>query len=226
MKDKLLSIIAHDLRGPVGNFSSILEIVIENLDTFDKQTVSETLLDLHCSGSKVFTLLENLLSWARNQNDNIDYSPEAFCLTTLIMQNIELLEHTASKKQITFHTAFDETIEVFADKNMVDTVVRNLFTNAIKFSNLNAKIEVSTQQINHKASVSVCDFGVGMNEESLGKIFNPDVYHSTFGTANEKGTGLGLKLCKDFIAKNGGELFAESKPNQGSVFTFTLPKPN
>lgn len=223
MKDKLLSIIAHDLRGPVGNFSSILEIVIENINTYDKQTLLETLLDLHNSSSKVFVLLENLLSWARNENENIDYNPSLFRLDKLILHNIEFIEHTAAKKQISFHTDLQENTMVFADKNMLDTVLRNLFTNAIKFSLLNARIEVSTKYVNNKICVSVRDYGVGIDEDKLCEIFNPDVYHSTFGTANEKGTGLGLKLCKDFIVKNGGEIFAESKPDHGSVFTFSLP---
>ncbi len=224
MKDKLMSIIAHDLRGPVGNFGSALTMLIENLDTFNQQMLCETMNELNVSASRVFELLENLLAWARSQNNEIEFQPVTFNICNVITNNIELLENSASQKQISFIRNFPKNIEISADINMINTVLRNLLTNAIKYSNAGGKIEIKVQDKNHKALISVRDFGVGIDKNNLENIFSPNRYYSTYGTSNEKGTGLGLKLCKDFVTRNRGEIFVESRPGHGSIFSFTLPK--
>lgn len=223
MKDKLFSIIAHDLRGPVGNLSSVLEILIENFDNFEKKTMIETLNELKVSTSRAYELLQNLLKWARSQNQTIEFIPSALILKPLINKNIELLHSTASQKSIQFLNEVQDDITVFADENMLQTILRNLFSNAIKFSHKNSEVKVYTLISGSFAEIHVCDYGVGISDENLKKLFVSHAYFSTYGTNNEKGTGIGLNICKDFVERNGGKISVESKINAGTNFCFTLP---
>lgn len=223
MKDKLFSIIAHDLRGPVGNLSSVLDILIENLETFEKKTIIETLSDLKVSASRAYELLQNLLKWARSQNNTIDFHPAVLRIKPIIHKNIELIQSLASQKSIQFITDIHDDIEVFADENMIETILRNLLSNAIKFSFNNGLVKIYTKISEPFVVIHVCDQGVGINDENLKKLFVSHEYFSTYGTNNEKGTGIGLNICRDFVERNGGKIKVESNVNEGTDFAFTLP---
>ena len=223
MKDKLFSIIAHDLRGPVGNFGSALEVLIENLDTFDKETLSEILIDLKNSASRSYELLQNLLKWARSQNNTIEFAPTSQNLNNIINENIDLLQSSAAQKQITITTDIKDEISVFADENMLKTILRNLLSNAIKFSFNRGLVVVKAKKADDFAEIVVKDFGVGIKTENLEKLVSTHEHFSTYGTANEKGTGLGLNLCKDFVERNGGKMTIESKEGAGTEISFNLP---
>ncbi|MFP4470332.1 MAG: response regulator [Bacteroidales bacterium] len=223
MKDKLFSIIAHDLRGPVGNFSSALEMLISNLNNMEEELVMETLKDLKHSADRSYDLLQNLLKWARSQNNTIDFRPDTLDLNNIVLENLDLLRHTAAQKQICFHRKLDTNIKVYADENMLNTILRNLFSNAIKFSHRNGNVYVSINRTGKFAEVIIRDEGIGIKEENLQKIFKPYEYFSTYGTNNEKGTGIGLNLVKDFVEHNGGKIAVISEADQGTEFRFTLP---
>ncbi len=223
MKDKMFQIIGHDLRGPVGNFGSALDVLINNVENIDKQTLNETLIELRNSAERSYELLQNLLKWARAQNKTIDFRPENVNLSTIISENIELLRPTADYKHIRFQTDIEENLEVFADINMLNTILRNLLSNAIKFSEKGSNVYINTASHECTTRVSVRDEGIGISSENRKKLFKPYTYFSTYGTHNEKGTGIGLNLVKDFVEHNGGKLSIESEEGRGSEFIFTLP---
>jgi signal transduction histidine kinase len=179
--------------------------------------------DLDKSVKNLFTLLENLLEWSRSQTGNIDFTGEVFNLKEILDSNKTLLEAQAKTKKIAI--AIDAPAECFVKlhKQSINTVVRNLISNAIKFTNDGGAIRVGLNTTPQAISVSVTDNGVGMSDEVMNKLFRLDKKHSSKGTANEKGTGLGLILCREFIEKNGGKLRVQSQPGKGSVFTFTFP---
>jgi len=223
MKDKLFSIIAHDLRGPVGNFGAALEVLIENLDTFDKDTLSEILIDLKNSASRSYELLQNLLKWARSQNNTIEFLPNVHHLNQIIQENVDLLQSSASQKQITIKAQIQGDLFVYADINMLKTILRNLLSNAIKFSFPKGMVIINADKSDNFAEIVVEDFGVGIKSENIEKLMTSHEHFSTYGTANEKGTGLGLSLCKDFIERNGGKIKIDSEEGKGTKIHFTLP---
>ncbi len=223
VKDKLFSIVAHDLRGPVGNLGAALEVLIENLDTFDKDALAEVLIDLKNSASRSYELLQNLLKWARSQSNTIEFIPSAQNLNNIIQENADLLQSSASQKQITLKTEIDGKIEVFADVNMLKTIFRNLLSNSIKFSHQNGSVIVKAKKTGDFAKIIIQDFGVGIKSENIKKLLSAHEHFSTYGTANEKGTGLGLSLCKDFVERNGGKISVESEEGKGTEVFFTLP---
>lgn len=222
MKDKLMSVLAHDLRGPVGNFGAAIEMLLEDFENQDKNLIRQTLEHLRKSASDIMILLQNLLEWSRNRTQSHASDPLLFDLSGIISENISLLADTALQKNIRLHYQ-PQKIKVFADRNMISSVLRNLISNAIKFSNPGSDVNITASENNETATVKVGDSGIGIDPDKLKTIFSPDNFHSTWGTANEKGSGLGLKLCADFIRKNYGSIKAESQPGKGSVFTFTLP---
>ncbi len=225
-KDKFFSIISHDLRNPfaaIVSFSRILKRDISNL-TVDE--LKELALELDKSVLKINNLLENLLQWSRTQTGKIRYEPEYIAVHEIVKDNINLFKNNAKEKGIKLVDAVDDNIPVWADKNMTDTVIRNLLSNALKYTDSGGEIVMESKIKDHKVFISVKDNGVGMTEESKAKIFRIDALHSTYGTMDEKGSGLGLLLCKEFIEKQGGEISFESELNEGSVFTFSLPLEN
>lgn len=223
MKDKLLSIIAHDLRGPIGNFGAAIELLLDGYNDFDANFVVETLEEIQKSASGVNDLLQNLLEWANCKNEVFDYNPHQINLNAIILSTINLLEGSASLKSITIN--FDSLIHVlaFADENMVSTIIRNLLSNAIKYSHPKSIVKLEISSDENAVKVSVVDQGVGIDAEKMKMIFLSEHIQSTYGTLNEKGTGLGLKLCKDFVEKNKGVISVESEVGLGSVFSFSLP---
>lgn len=221
-KDKFFSIIAHDLRNPFNaiiGFSELLRADFNDMD--DNQKIN--LLELiNLSSQTAYNLLENLLQWARTQTDNISYNPVRFDLVDSAKTVVDLHCGFARKKGLKIKNQIDARTLVYADENMVSTVLRNLVSNAIKFSNPNGEIVISSNRRSGMVEINVTDSGIGMDRESLSKLFRIDTYYSTSGTMGESGTGLGLIICKEFVEKNSGRIRASSSEGVGTTVTFTL----
>ncbi|MBA4056016.1 MAG: hypothetical protein C0490_14975 [Marivirga sp.] len=222
-KDKFFSIISHDLKGPLNSLTSFSSLLINHTDSLSKEEIKMFALDFDKSLKNLFSLLENLLEWSRSQTGNIEFTPESFDLSLLLEENKDLLKAQAENKRITLGYENGSHQMVNAHKNSVNTVVRNLISNAIKFTPQEGMITLELTKMGTDVVVSVTDTGVGMPPEVMHKLFRIDSKHSTKGTANEKGTGLGLILCKEFVEKNGGRIWVKSKEGQGSAFYFSLP---
>ncbi len=222
-KDKLFSIIAHDLKSPFTSILGFSQLLIENIRKYDI-TKTELFLGYINSHSKsTFTLLENLLSWAKSQTGKISYQPEKLNFNEIVKQVIDLSSLVAKVKKISLNYFLSENVTVFADKNMLDSILRNLISNAIKFTNEGGTIDIYAISENDAVEITVSDNGVGMTEEVMKKLFSIDKNHTSIGTNNEKGTGLGLIICKEFVEKHGGKISVESLVGEGTSFKFTLP---
>ena len=222
-KDKFFSIISHDLKGPLNSLTSFSSLLINHTESLSKEEIKMFAKDFDKSLKNLFSLLENLLEWSRSQTGNIEFTPESFDLAWLLLENMDLLNAQAQQKRITLVNANDHSVFVRAHKNSISTVIRNLISNAVKFTPEDGRITLDVHQNGKEVIVSVTDTGVGMSEDIINKLFRIDSKHSTKGTANEKGTGLGLILCKEFVEKNGGRIWVKSTEGEGSVFSFSLP---
>jgi len=223
-KDKFFSIIAHDLRSPITTLISLSELLKTDLDLLTPTQQSEILNSLSDLSKNYLKLLDNLLQWARMQTGRLKPEPEKFTIDTIIREVIQFYQIYAHEKQINLEFKPSPEKEVFADKNMIKTVLRNLVSNAIKYTAPDGVVSIATDDSDKNVAIVVKDDGVGMTQETIEKLFHLDQGYTTRGTANEKGTGLGLILCKEFIEKNGGVLHVESERGLGSIFHFTLPK--
>lgn len=220
-KDKILSIISHDLKSPLNSIAGSLNLLQEGLLT--REEFQRFVPDLNKNVSYTSSMLDNLLHWAKNQlgrGNNVN--PENINLRKLTLNKVELLSPQASQKGVTLQAKIDQPMVVYADDIMIQIVLQNLISNAIKFCNQGDNILVSAQQKGQDCIVSVSDTGLGISQENLEKLFSRESF-TTRGTANEKGTGLGLQLCQDFVEKNGGKIWAKSKLGEGSSFYFSLP---
>jgi signal transduction histidine kinase len=222
-KDKLFSIIGHDLRSPIGSLKQFVELTLSTSDLSHTQSISEMLEDIQKSTSTTYDLLENLLAWAKCQQNEVVFMPTRVNLCEVVDACTSLLAETARSKNISIHNQTSPNQFIFADQNMLMTILRNLLTHAVKFTHPNKNISLSVIDTGIGVSVSVKDEGVGINSENLDKLSKPNDFLTTFGTSDEKGTGLGLLLCKDFVKKHNGEIWVESELGKGSVFNFTLP---
>ncbi|HSO88451.1 MAG TPA: two-component regulator propeller domain-containing protein [Draconibacterium sp.] len=222
-KDKLFSIIGHDLGNQFNIILGFLELLVSDFKKLDSGKVEIHLNNIYNSSKHAFNLLENLLTWARMQTNLIQYNPEVFDVQSKITESVGLFEGACAKKNIKIEVIPDEEIMVFADVNMFSTVFRNLVANAIKFTNENGNISIQTEKKGDFCEITVADNGIGISEENLRKIFRIDSKHKTVGTMGEKGTGLGLILCKEFVEKHGGKIEVKSTVGKGSEFSFTLP---
>jgi signal transduction histidine kinase len=171
-----------------------------------------------------YQLLENLLGWAQSQTGRIEYCPKIIDVSLLLREVIDLLSPMAGKKSIAIKNFMTESIEVYADSDMMRTVLRNLITNAIKFTNIEGVIKISQSETERNIKITIQDNGQGMDMETAKNLFKIDSYHKSIGTLNEKGTGFGLIICKEFVEKNGGNISVQSKEGKGSKFSFTIPK--
>jgi len=221
-KDKFFSIISHDLKGPLNSLTSFSSLLINHTDSLSKEEIKMFASDFDKSLKNLFALLENLLEWSRSQTGNIEFTPETFDLAAMLEENKELLKAQAQNKKITLVNDNTGPLLISAHKNSINTVVRNLISNAIKFTPEEGRITLSVLKQNGEVVASITDTGVGMSQNVIDKLFRIDSKHSTKGTANEKGTGLGLILCKEFVEKNGGRIWVTSREGEGSVFYFTL----
>jgi ligand-binding sensor domain-containing protein/signal transduction histidine kinase len=225
-KDKFFSIIGHDLGNQFNIIVGFLEVLVSDFKKLDATVVERHLNNIFNSSKYAYDLLENLLTWARMQTNLIEYNPQAFDVHSKITKTIELFDGASSKKNIKIKVTTNEEILIYADVNMFSTVIRNLIANAIKFTNENGTISVSAKRKKNLCEISVKDNGVGISGEDITKIFRIDSKHKTLGTNGEKGTGLGLILCKEFIEKQHGKIWVESAVGKGSRFSFSLPLKN
>lgn len=223
-KDKFFSIIAHDLKNPFNALLGFSELLEKNFDSYTKEEVKEYINVIYESSQSLFKLLDNLLQWSRTQTKSISYHPEQFELLPLVQQEVIFLHINSDKKKITVNVIINEAITAYADKNIISSVVRNLISNAIKFTNTNGNIEISAKDLVSEIEVSISDSGIGIDTDDLDKIFQLNSSISNKGTANEDGTGLGLLLCKEFTEMNHGRIWATSNKGKGSTFFFTIPK--
>jgi PAS domain S-box-containing protein len=222
-KDKLFSIIAHDLKGPFSSILNLSELLHETLH--NDMVKSETFIEhINSSAKNTLILLDNLLNWAKTQTGKIKFEPERLSLQPIIQGIVTLLSSSAKMKNIVLRNFQSEDIMVAVDRNMIDTILRNLISNAIKFSHSGGTVNIFAISHLHDVEIVIADEGVGMNEKTQNQILNIDANVSTTGTANEKGSGLGLILCREFVEKHEGKIWVESELNKGTKFHFTLPK--
>lgn len=222
-KDKLFAIISHDLKNPLSAFRSITQSLNSNIATISKDQVHYFIKELNHSSTQLYDLLQNLLNWAILQIDSINIKNEKIDLSKLISQNIDLHKNPANLKNIQLKNLVTESFFIFSDKNCIQTILRNLISNAIKFTPNDGSITVGIEQNENDVVIFVSDTGIGISKEDLDKLFVITEDISKIGNSDEKGTGLGLILCKEMVEKLGGKINAESKPNHGSKFYFTLP---
>jgi PAS domain S-box-containing protein len=226
-KDKFFSIISHDLRSPFAGLMGMTDNLVYYFDKFSTDEIKKNIQLINNTSNRIFKLLENLLQWARLQRGRMEFIPENINLHDIVKSNIELLINNAKQKEILLVNDVNQEIIVFSDNNMLNTILRNLISNAIKFTNNFGSIIISaTISTNNFVEIVVKDNGVGMNQDTLIKLFRIDTHHTSVGTANEKGSGLGLILCKELIERNNGTIRVESEQNVGTSFIFTLPLGN
>lgn len=222
-KDKFFSILAHDLKNPFSSLHSMSEMLTSNFDQIENEDKNKLVEKINENAKRIYSLLEDLLSWSRLQRGQMDYKPVKFNLTQLIDININISRLAAEKKEIKLSSDAEHEICAFGDRDMINAVVRNLVNNAVKFSNFGSKIKVSAKTIsNGFIEVSVSDNGIGISKEDQSKLFRIDIKTKSIGKSKEKGTGLGLILCKEFVEKNGGKIWVESDEGKGSKFIFTV----
>lgn len=225
-KDKFFSIIAHDLKNPIWAAKQIMDVLYEAYDAISEEEKKELLDEIRASTNSTYQLLMQLLDWSRSQRGVIEFNPQNIDLNFLVSSNTDLLKTTADEKSIELINQVPKDTMVYADVNMLVTILRNLISNAIKFTDLGGKIAIYCNPdkfVNH-IEITVEDNGVGISEENQQKLFRIDTGFTTLGTNKEKGTGLGLILIKEFVEKHGGSIKVESKEGQGSKFIFTIPK--
>ena len=225
-KDKLFSIIAHDLKGPFNSILGFSDLLCSNIYDYDNKKNERFANIINTSAKNTLVLLENLLDWAKTQTGQIEFKPERLILEKAILEIVNVLNSSASIKSIKLKVSISDDIEVFADQNMLMTILRNLVSNAIKYTNTGGVVKLYATIISNQIEITVADNGVAMDKETISKLFRLDINHTTNGTANEKGSGLGLILCKEFVEKHGGKIWVESKRGVGSKFKFTLPLSN
>ena len=222
-KDKLFSIIAHDLRSPFHPLLALSDMMNTEIETLSEDEIRKISAELNKLLKNQYALLENLLSWARMQSGKIEFLPVKLDLCELTENVFQLLHAVAVKKSIELVQGIKEAAFVLADRTMLQSVIQNLLTNAIKFTGTGGKVTVSINRLTEFYEIAITDTGVGISAENLNKLFNMETTFTSQGTANEKGTGLGLLICKEMVEKHGGTLRVESEAGKGSNFIFTIP---
>ena len=222
-KDKLFTIIGHDLKTPLTSLLSLSHTLKANLSHLTQKEVQTAISSVDHSAQNLFKLLENLLEWTRAQTNRTPIHRRHFALNDVILENLNYLKSQAWDKKIRLQHQVPEPISVYADRNMISTVIRNLVNNAIKFTQQGGRVKIGAHRKNQETIIQVADNGIGIPPRKRENLFRIDSARSTDGTNKEKGTGLGLLLCKDFVEKNGGTIWADSTPGKGSTFYFTVP---
>ncbi len=223
-KDRLFSIIAHDLKGPISAFVGMSKMFSENLNELTLTELQEYTENMHKSASHILELLENLLEWSRVQRGKKQFNPERLNIRLVLKNVADLLINSYKLKEVALNLEIENDAYVFADLQMLNTIFRNLISNALKFSFRGEKVEVRLSEFENKYIVSIKDYGIGMDDELKSKLFNPAEKLSRTGTEEESSTGLGLLLCKEFIDYHKGRIWVESQPNLGSTFFVELEK--
>ena len=222
-KDKFFSIIAHDLKNPFNTLLGFSKLLFENAPNYTTDQIQQYAQIMNHTAKQSYALLENLMQWAKSQTEKIKIIPRNSSMNELLSITIPIVNGSALKKNITIENNISTEDLVYADNSLTTTILRNILTNAIKFTHTNGKIIVSTQRKDDFLEVSITDTGVGIEPMNMDKLFRIDSKVTSHGTDNEEGTGLGLILCKEFVEKQGGTIWANSEVGKGSTFTFTLP---
>jgi signal transduction histidine kinase len=223
-KDKFFSILAHDLRGPLSSFVAATQILTEEIQSMSLEEIKDITISMKTDASNIYNLLENLLEWSRLKRNVMEFVKIKFSLDKKIAYCIQPISEMARKKEIEINISVPEDIEVTADDHMFDTVIRNLVSNAVKFTRKKGKIDISAfKNQDNFIEIIITDTGIGMSAELKNKLFLLNEKVNRKGTEGEPSSGLGLLLCKEFIEKHGGKIWVESEVGKGSTFTFTIP---
>jgi two-component system sensor histidine kinase/response regulator len=222
-KNKLFSVVAHDLRNPVATLKGFSELLLDKIHDLENQTIQVYSRQIHESAFRTYALLENLLLWAQSQMQALKVNISEIRIYDVIKDSSFTISTSLDKKNIDFEFNCDEELTAVADDEMIKVVIRNLLSNAVKFTYPGGKVTVNAFSKNNSAIIEVSDTGVGMDEKMLQKIFSSNLIISSVGTDGETGSGLGLLLCKDFTKKNNGSLTVESEPDVGTTFRLILP---
>ncbi len=224
-KSKFFNIIAHDLKDPFNAILGFSSLLYDEFDRYNEKEKKYFIHQINSATQGTYKLLENLLQWSRSQSGKIEYNPEQIDFCNVANNTVSSLKTQADQKSIKLHSSIPFGSMVYACENMVTTVLRNLITNAVKFTARGGQIMLTSRKSNGFLQVDVRDTGVGIRQDQLEKLFRIDTQYKTMGTENEKGSGLGLILCREFVEKNGGKIWVESMEGKGSIFSFTLPVP-
>ncbi len=222
-KDKFIAIIAHDLRSPFNSILGFCDVLLEQIHNKDIENIDLYARIIVESSSKAMELLMNLMEWSRGQIGRMEFNPEYLDLAGLIEETTHYVDGFAGQKSISIKKNLLPHISVFVDKAMISTVLRNIISNAVKFTTPGGEVNIRSSRDQNEILISVSDTGVGISPENIDKLFRIDQVYSTAGTDKERGTGLGLILCKEFVEKHGGRIWVDSKITEGSTFYFTLP---
>ncbi|HNY13269.1 MAG TPA: hybrid sensor histidine kinase/response regulator, partial [Candidatus Wallbacteria bacterium] len=225
-KDKFFSIISHDLKNTFSSIINFTGYLKNNFKTLNANDLEKSLTSINQSSTQVYELLDNLLKWALSQTGKVEFRPEAINIKDIMNETIGSLSASIENKKIKIVTNIDEELIAYADGNMVKTILRNLASNAIKFSHSAGEVEIGAKRAMEGIAISVEDNGVGISGDHIKNLFKIDASVKTSGTQNEKGSGLGLILCREFVEINGGKISVESEPGSGSKFVFTVPEYN
>ncbi|KAF0152253.1 MAG: Signal transduction histidine kinase [Ignavibacteria bacterium] len=223
-KDKFFSIISHDLRSPFQGLLGISNYLVEEFDSLSKEEFKEMVVSLNEALHTQFKFLDDLLSWSRIQSGKMVFEPVQLNLYSEIEKTLRLFETNIKNKKIEVLTNINSNLQIKADCDMISLLLRNIISNAIKFTKQNGTIEITAFTEDEMVLVVISDSGVGIAEENIPKLFRIDVQFTTHGTAKESGNGLGLVLCKEIVEKHGGKIWVESRLNNGTQFFFTLPQ--
>ncbi len=223
-KDRFFSIIAHDLISPFTSFISLSEILRDNTNSLDEKDIKKYSGWIFTSAKNIYNLVDNLLQWSRSQSGKLNYSPKYLNLNKIVQETVALIKPSADDKNIRILTPVSRSLKVYADADILSTILRNLLNNAVKFTDKDGTISVLTNDTGKMVEVSVTDNGIGIKEDDLNKLFQLDRNFTTKGTIGEEGNGLGLILCKEFVQAIGGTIHVKSKVKSGSTFKFTIPK--
>jgi len=222
-KDRFISILGHDLKSPFNNLLGLSEVLKEDISKLDIDEIETLANQIHTTAQNTYNLLEDILKWAGAQQGKIPFEPQILNFRDICIDIFEILSPNANTKNITINYSAPDKINIFADIDMLKTLIRNLVSNAIKFTNNGGVININAEQNSENVTISVSDNGIGITPDNLKKLFDISEVLTTKGTAGESGTGLGLLLCKEFVEKHGGKIWVESEVGKGSEFKFTLP---
>jgi signal transduction histidine kinase len=223
-KDKFFAIIAHDLKNPFSTVLGLSELLAREFETFDSESLKNFITQIYKYSNNTFNLLENLLQWSMLQTGRMPLRPKMVNLKSIIEENIDILSGNSTHKDLTIEVLASNDSMAYVDSNQITTVVRNLLSNAIKFTPSKGKIEIYVESQDQMWRIAVKDNGVGISEKDITRLFHIDSNPTNIGTEQETGTGLGLILCKEFVERNGGTIWVESKEGKGSTFFFTVPQ--
>ena len=223
-KDRFIAILGHDLKSPFNNLLGLSEVLKDNIQNLESHEIENLSLMINNAAKSTYSLLEEILMWARTQQGKIPFHPQKLDFEDICRDSITILNQVATGKNLTIHYHTENPVCIFADADMLKTILRNLVSNAIKFTNINGTITLKASETGGFVRISVSDNGIGITPENLSRLFDITQVLTTKGTADESGSGLGLLLCKDFVEKHGGKIWVESIVNSGSNFMFTLPQ--